>query len=85
LDFLGPWPFCSESPCFLVLDFLGFPWNLSSETRLINGLWGIFAEKFFLAVYARGSHGGDANHRSLEGEGAELFIGELNAISVFSQ
>ena len=28
----------------------GFPWILSSESRLINGLRGIFAEKFFLAL-----------------------------------
>jgi hypothetical protein len=32
------------------LDFLGFPWILSSETRLINGLHAIFARKFFLAL-----------------------------------
>jgi hypothetical protein len=32
------------------LDFLGFPWILSSETRLINGLRGKTAEAFFLAL-----------------------------------
>jgi hypothetical protein len=32
------------------LDFLGFPWILSSETRLINGLHGINRERFFLAL-----------------------------------
>ena len=50
LGCLGAWPFRSEFPCFSVLDFLGFPWILSSESRLINGLHGIFAEKFFSAV-----------------------------------
>jgi hypothetical protein len=39
-----------ENPRFEVLDFLGFPWILSSETRLINELHGIFPEKFFLAL-----------------------------------
>jgi hypothetical protein len=30
-----------------VLDFLGFPWILSSESRLINGLRGIFGGNIF--------------------------------------
>jgi hypothetical protein len=29
------------------LDFLGFPWILSSESSLINGLHGINEQKFF--------------------------------------
>ena len=29
------------------MDSLGFPWILSSETRLINGLRGFFAKQFF--------------------------------------
>jgi hypothetical protein len=33
------------------LDFLGFPWILSSESSLINGLRGINRENFFLAVF----------------------------------
>jgi hypothetical protein len=47
LDFLGAWVFGCENPRFRVLDFLGFPWILSSESRLINGLRGISGEKFF--------------------------------------
>ena len=35
---------------WISLDFLGF---LSSETRLINGLRGIFAEKFFCVLFPR--------------------------------
>jgi hypothetical protein len=31
------------------LDFLGFPWILSSETKLINGLRGTSDKGFFLA------------------------------------
>jgi hypothetical protein len=40
LGFLGAWPFRYENPRSGVLDFLGFPWILSSESRLINGLRG---------------------------------------------
>jgi hypothetical protein len=47
LDFLGGWPFCCEFSGFPVLDFLGFPWILSSESRLINGLRGFFSGKKF--------------------------------------
>ena len=37
-------------PRFWGLVFLGFPWILSSETRLINGLHGNFAEECFVAL-----------------------------------
>jgi hypothetical protein len=47
LDFLGWSPFRRESPVSDVLDFLGFPWILSSESRLFNGLRAIFAEAIF--------------------------------------
>ena len=51
LGFLGDWPFRYGNLLFGVLDFLGFPWILSSESSLFNGLCGIFAGKFFLAVF----------------------------------
>jgi hypothetical protein len=51
LDSLGPWPFRLKNPRFKVLDFLGFPWILSSESSLIKGLRWIFAEKFFAALF----------------------------------
>jgi hypothetical protein len=54
LDFLGPGPFGCENPRFWVLDFLGFPWILSSESRLINELRGIFAVKFFACAFLPG-------------------------------
>jgi hypothetical protein len=34
------------------LDFLGFPWILSSESRLFNGLRGIFAGRNFARPFA---------------------------------
>jgi hypothetical protein len=33
------------------LDFLGFPWILSSESRLFNGLRGWKRGNFFLALF----------------------------------
>ena len=35
------------------LDFLGFPWILSSETRLFSGLRRIFGGRKFLALFCR--------------------------------
>ena len=35
------------------LDFLGFPWILSSESRRFNGLRGIFGGRKFLAPFCR--------------------------------
>ena len=53
LGFLGPWPFGGENPHTSLLDLLGFPWILSSESRLISGLHRIFAEIFFAAFPRR--------------------------------
>src|ERR1700722_18511238 len=51
LDCLGPCPFRDKFRYFRLLDFLGIPWILSSETRLINGLRAIFARSFFLTLF----------------------------------
>ena len=50
LGFLGAWPFRSQSPHLRLLDSLGFPWILSSESRLINGLQGTNRPVFFAFV-----------------------------------
>jgi hypothetical protein len=49
LGFLGPWPFRRENPNVRLLDSLGFPWILSSESRLINGLCRINRAEVFHA------------------------------------
>jgi hypothetical protein len=49
LDFLGVALFRYDNLRFWRLDFLGFPWILSSETSLFNGLHGIFCEEKFEA------------------------------------
>jgi hypothetical protein len=52
LDFLGPSRFCPSTARKQGLDFLGFPWILSSESRLFNGLRGILREKNFARSFA---------------------------------
>src|SRR5579863_8882526 len=44
LGCLGPWPFGGENLDSPLLDFLGFPWILSSRSKLINGLRWILAQ-----------------------------------------
>jgi len=51
MGFLGPRRFRCQNPRFRLLDSLGFPWILSSETRLINGLRGLFRENFFAPLF----------------------------------
>ena len=74
--------FRCENPCSDVLDFLGFPWILSSESRLFNGLRGLKWGSFFLALLP------SAFKRELAflacGR-AGLFIGKLNLVSDFLQ
>jgi hypothetical protein len=46
LGFLGTPAFCYENPRFWGLEKLGFPWILSTESRLIKGLHEIFSRVF---------------------------------------
>jgi hypothetical protein len=47
LDFLGACLFGFENPCQQGLESFGFPWILSSESSLFNGLHGKTDENFF--------------------------------------
>src|ERR1700722_17586281 len=52
--FFVPGRFSTKTPlygCWISLDFLGFPWILSSELSLFNGLRGINAQKFFASLF----------------------------------
>jgi hypothetical protein len=51
LGFLGPSPFRCEDPRLWAFDFLGFPWILSSESRLINGLRGVKRGNFLTHAF----------------------------------
>jgi hypothetical protein len=42
-----------ETTRFQGLDFLGFPWILSSESRLFNELHGFFCGIFFVSLLPR--------------------------------
>ena len=50
LGFLGSCRFRCKIPRSDLLDSLGFPWILSSESRLFNGLRGVSREEFFSRV-----------------------------------
>jgi hypothetical protein len=58
LDFLGTWPFGRETQGSWLLEKLGFPWILSSETSDINGLREILAGKKFARPLAFGGVSG---------------------------
>jgi hypothetical protein len=49
--FLGPGLFCCENLQFCLLDSLGFPRILSSESSLFNGLRRIFRDDFFSTLF----------------------------------
>jgi hypothetical protein len=52
LVFLGQSLFGRENTRQPPLDFLGFPWILSSESSIFNGLREILAEKSFRGPFA---------------------------------
>jgi hypothetical protein len=55
--FLAAGCFRRQSPRPGLLDFLGFPWILSSEISLFNGLRGIFEIIFFMGSLAQAGRG----------------------------
>jgi hypothetical protein len=85
LDFLGRGQFERESPRFWGLEKLGFPWILSSESSVFNGLRGIFAEEISRALLPKrrrqnGVHGGPGH-----ADAKTYSPGKPSAISVFRQ
>jgi hypothetical protein len=85
LDCLGASPFPFENPRFEVLDFLGFPWILSSETRLTNGLRGIFLEKFFPRLFASALSRRDGMSQPWRIEAQSCSSGKFSFFSDFLQ
>jgi len=51
LDFLGAGPFSLQNRRSRALDSFGFPWILSSESSLFNGLHGENREFLFLSPW----------------------------------
>jgi hypothetical protein len=67
LDFLGPSRFCPGKPRKQGLDFLGFPWILSSESILFNGLRGFCRKKISSALLPPGdAAGGRSRHLTMQ-------------------
>src|SRR6202050_1423257 len=83
--FSWPRPFRRKDLDSWLLDFLGFPWILSSESRLINGLPGTKRAKGFLGAssVARGA-GRRARGRG-HAEAQNCSWGTLNLVSDFLQ
>ena len=84
LGFLGAWPFRWESPS-RVLDCLGFPWILSSESRLFNGLRGLKRETFFSALVPGVRSAGTGACGRGYAEAQDYSWGKLNLASDFPQ
>jgi hypothetical protein len=64
------------------LEKLGFPWILSSETRLINGLRGIFAEKFCVTLLPLGAVGAPGRKAAGEAMGKRGIVHRASLTSV---
>jgi hypothetical protein len=84
LDCLGARPFRIENPCFWLLDSLGFPWILSSETRLINGLRGNIEKSFFSTLPPHAARGARSGLRPKPCDSAGSFMGQAYLDFVFS-
>jgi hypothetical protein len=76
LGFLGVWPFGREGPRGGGLDSLGFPWILSSESRLFNGLHGFSWEEFFSFPFPPGSEITGIGDKVLACGSAGLFMAQ---------
>jgi hypothetical protein len=72
--------FAAKHPDYL-LDFLGFPWILSSESRLFNGLRGIKRGKFFLRPSLALQGAGTAAYARAHSEAQNCSWGQLTKIS----
>jgi hypothetical protein len=81
LDFLGSSRLGCQNLSSYVLDFLGFPWILSSESSLFNGLYGINAEIIFLGLLPLAAPDRGYGHK----EEQECSSGECSSISDLPQ
>ena len=78
-------PFRCENPRFWGLEKLGFPWILSSKTRLINGLNEIFRGSFFLALLSSRKSRRNGGPTIRHAEGMDCSWDKLSLISDFLQ
>jgi hypothetical protein len=85
LGFLGAWPVRRENRVYRLLDFLEFPWILSSETRLINSLYGINRQKFFVTLLSVAAAAPQRRSHSCHADKQDRSSGKLTLISDFQQ
>jgi hypothetical protein len=85
LGFLGTSRFRCENPGFWGLDFLGFPWILSSESIDINGLHEIFRAKFFLAPFVGAKEPSERPPTICHERRMDRSWGKLTSVSDFRQ
>jgi hypothetical protein len=83
LGFLGDSLFRCQNPRIWGLEKLGFPWILSCETSLINGLRGYFLNFFSCRICRRESAVETARTTIWHGEGTDCSSGKLNSVSDF--
>jgi hypothetical protein len=84
LAFLGRSAVSLQRLPFWLLDFFGFLWILSSESRLINGLRRINRARVF-RVASRVARGARGDQRVENRGSADWSWGKLNRISAFQQ
>jgi hypothetical protein len=85
LGYLGWSPFRCENPDSEALDFLGFPWILSFESRLFNELRGINRKNNFNSLLAAFVAVGDGTLQWRNANGQESTWGKLSLDSDFLQ
>jgi hypothetical protein len=67
------------------LEFLGFPWILSSESRLFNGLRGVQLKGFFHPLLSCRQNSGAGKPTIWRAEGTDCSWGKPNSVSDFLQ
>jgi hypothetical protein len=85
LGFLGSSPFRDEDPRLSGLEFLGFPWIHSSESRLFNGLRGVQLKGFFSPAFVLSPDPGAGKPTIWRAKGTDCSWGKPNSISDFLQ
>src|SRR5215475_770346 len=70
---------------FSLLDSLGFPWILSSESIFFNGLRGALRKNFFEGDPPWRRRRRSADARSWHAEGPDCSCGEFSSVSDFVQ
>jgi hypothetical protein len=77
--------FAAKTPFIGYWISLDFLWILSSETRLINGLYGINRQKFFVTLLSMAAAAPQRRSHSCPADKQDRSSGKLTLISDFQQ